>query len=71
LIADAGLGPDFFDADAAYVSQFEESQRQQGRTHRQMLAHGARLKEKYPHVKFPVMTLGTIEYSDGGRGHFK
>ena len=65
LIADAGLSPDFFDADAAYVSQFEESQRQQGETHRQIFAHGARLKEKYPQVKFPVMTLGTIECFEG------
>lgn len=64
LVADAGLGPEFFDADATYVSQFEEEQRKQVETHRQMLIHGAQLKKKYPQVEFPLMTLGTIECPD-------
>jgi hypothetical protein len=64
LVADAGLGPEFFDADATYVSLFKEEQRKQGEMHRQRLIHSAQLKKKYPQVEFPLMTLGTIERPD-------
>jgi hypothetical protein len=64
LIADAGLGSEFFDADATYVSQFKEGQRNQKEMHRQTIVHGAQLQKKYPQVKLPVRTLGTVEYPD-------
>ncbi|KAI8363677.1 hypothetical protein B0O80DRAFT_19153 [Mortierella sp. GBAus27b] len=64
-VADASLGPDFFDADDTYISQFEEQRKKEDR-HHQRLIHDARIKTMYPEVKFPVMVLGTAECLEGG-----
>ncbi|KAF9940241.1 hypothetical protein BGZ65_007655 [Modicella reniformis] len=59
-VADAMLGTDVLDADDTYISQFNEDLQRQQELHQRMHIHTVKLKKKYPGVKFPVMTLGTV-----------
>jgi hypothetical protein len=66
IVADAGLGPDFFDADDTYVSRFQEEQRKHEDLRKQRLIHDAKIKALYPEVRFPVMVLGTAVCQEEG-----
>ncbi|KAF9962953.1 hypothetical protein BGZ65_007037, partial [Modicella reniformis] len=54
LTADADLGPDFFDADTRYKSQFEERQREKERDYLLLRIHDAKIKKRYPQIEFPL-----------------